>query len=222
MDLISGLQTFIRVVETGSFSAVAREANTSQSAVTRQVAQLEEHFGVRLFHRTTRKLSLTDEGQDLWPAPGICWRRPRTWRTRSAATAARPPVWYGSACLWARRSCWCRTDATCCANIPACRWNWSSASRWTIWWRSAWIWRCASGNRRTRPWCRARSRRSGRAGRRTGLPGAARRAVASVGPGEARLHHPRHRPDSTHWAFSGPDGTVDVDVTARSAPTTAW
>src|SRR6201994_3825321 len=65
MDLINGLQTFIRVVETGSFSAVAREGNNSQSAVTRQVAQLEEHFGVRLFHRTTRKLSLTDEGQDL-------------------------------------------------------------------------------------------------------------------------------------------------------------
>jgi len=65
MDLINGLQTFIRVVETGSFSAVGRESNTSQSAVTRQVAQLEEHFGVRLFHRTTRKLSLTDEGQDL-------------------------------------------------------------------------------------------------------------------------------------------------------------
>ena len=65
MDLISGLQTFIRVIETGSFSAVARESNTSQSAVTRHVAQLEEHFGVRLFHRTTRKLSLTDDGQDL-------------------------------------------------------------------------------------------------------------------------------------------------------------
>jgi DNA-binding transcriptional LysR family regulator len=65
MDLIAGLHTFIRVVETGSFSAVARDENSSQSAVTRQVAQLEEHFGVRLFHRTTRKLSLTDEGQDL-------------------------------------------------------------------------------------------------------------------------------------------------------------
>jgi DNA-binding transcriptional LysR family regulator len=65
MDLINGLQIFIRVVETGSFSAVARESNASQSAVTRQVAQLEDHFGVRLFHRTTRKLSLTDDGQDL-------------------------------------------------------------------------------------------------------------------------------------------------------------
>ena len=65
MDLIAGLHAFIRVVETGSFSAFAREANVSQSAVTRQIAQLEEHFGVRVFHRTTRKLSLTDEGQEL-------------------------------------------------------------------------------------------------------------------------------------------------------------
>ncbi len=65
MDLINGLHAFIRVAETGSFSAVARESNSSQSAVTRQVAQLEEHFGVRLFQRTTRKLSLTDEGQSL-------------------------------------------------------------------------------------------------------------------------------------------------------------
>jgi DNA-binding transcriptional LysR family regulator len=65
MDLINGLRTFARVVETGSFSAVAREANSSQSAITRQIAQLEEHFGVRLLHRTTRRLSLTDEGQEL-------------------------------------------------------------------------------------------------------------------------------------------------------------
>lgn len=65
MDLIAALRGFIRVVETGSFSAVAREAHTSQSAVTRQIAQLEEHFGVRLLHRTTRRLALTDEGQDL-------------------------------------------------------------------------------------------------------------------------------------------------------------
>lgn len=65
LDLITGLHTFVRVVETGSFSAVAREGATSQSAITRQIAQLEERFGVRLFHRTTRRLSLTDDGQEL-------------------------------------------------------------------------------------------------------------------------------------------------------------
>jgi DNA-binding transcriptional LysR family regulator len=65
MDTIETLRTFVRVVETGSLSAVAREINSSQSTVSRHITQLEEHFGVRLFHRTTRHLSLTDDGQNL-------------------------------------------------------------------------------------------------------------------------------------------------------------
>jgi DNA-binding transcriptional LysR family regulator len=65
LDLLASLSTFIRVAETGSFSAVAREAATSQSAVTRQIAQLEAHYGVRLLHRSTRRLSLTDDGEGL-------------------------------------------------------------------------------------------------------------------------------------------------------------
>src|SRR3984893_8265090 len=65
MDLVGTLQVLVRVVETGSFSAVARERDLTQAAVARQISQLEEHFGVRLFHRTTRKLSLTDDGQVL-------------------------------------------------------------------------------------------------------------------------------------------------------------
>jgi DNA-binding transcriptional LysR family regulator len=65
MDTIETLRTFVRVVETGSLSAVAREMNTSQSTVSRQITHLEEHFGVRLFHRTTRHLSLTDDGESL-------------------------------------------------------------------------------------------------------------------------------------------------------------
>ena len=65
MDMLRALSTFLRIAETGSFSAVARETNTTPSAVTRMVGQLEEHFRVRLFHRTTRHLSLTEDGQDL-------------------------------------------------------------------------------------------------------------------------------------------------------------
>jgi DNA-binding transcriptional LysR family regulator len=65
MDLFGALGVLVRVVETGSFSAVARERELSQAAVARQISQLEDHFRVRLFHRTTRKLSLTDDGQML-------------------------------------------------------------------------------------------------------------------------------------------------------------
>jgi len=65
MDLLGALSVLVRVAETGSFSAVARERELSQAAVARQIAQLEEHFGVRVFHRTTRKLSLTGDGEML-------------------------------------------------------------------------------------------------------------------------------------------------------------
>ncbi len=65
MNLLQALTTFSRIAETGSFSAVARETNASRSAVTRLVGQLEAHFGVRLLHRTTRRLNLTEDGQDL-------------------------------------------------------------------------------------------------------------------------------------------------------------
>jgi DNA-binding transcriptional LysR family regulator len=55
--------TFVRVVEAGSFTAVAAERNTSQPTVSRQIAALEEHLGCLLFQRTTRSLSLTDDGR---------------------------------------------------------------------------------------------------------------------------------------------------------------
>jgi DNA-binding transcriptional LysR family regulator len=65
MDLLTAFQVFVRVSESGSFSAVAREMGLSQPAISRQIAALEEHFGERLLQRTTRSLTLTDEGKDL-------------------------------------------------------------------------------------------------------------------------------------------------------------
>jgi DNA-binding transcriptional LysR family regulator len=63
MDRLHAMSTFVRVAEAGSFSAVARELATTQSAVSKQVATLERHLGARLLARTTRSLSLTDEGE---------------------------------------------------------------------------------------------------------------------------------------------------------------
>lgn len=62
MDRLQSMQTFVRAAETGSFSAVAREQNTTQSAISKQVAALERHLGVKLFSRTTRSLALTGNG----------------------------------------------------------------------------------------------------------------------------------------------------------------
>jgi LysR family transcriptional regulator for bpeEF and oprC len=63
MDRFLLMQTFIRVVETGSFSAVARELGTGQPNVSRHIASLERYLGARLLHRSTRKLTLTPEGE---------------------------------------------------------------------------------------------------------------------------------------------------------------
>ncbi|MDE8344763.1 MAG: LysR family transcriptional regulator [Acidocella sp.] len=65
MDLIAAFRVFVRVAEAGSFSAVARELGISQPAVSRQIAALEDHVGERLLQRTTRSLTLTDDGRDL-------------------------------------------------------------------------------------------------------------------------------------------------------------
>ena len=65
MDLLAAFRIFLRIAETGSFSAVAREIGTTQPAVSRQIAALEAHFGARLFQRTTRSLTLTEDGRGL-------------------------------------------------------------------------------------------------------------------------------------------------------------
>ncbi len=63
MDLVSGMRLFHHAARTGSFSAVARELGVAPSSVSRQIAELEDELGARLFHRTTRKLSLTEAGR---------------------------------------------------------------------------------------------------------------------------------------------------------------
>ena len=63
MDRLTAMQTFVRVVESGSFTAVAREMHSTQSAVSKQVAALERQLGARLLSRSTRSLALTEEGE---------------------------------------------------------------------------------------------------------------------------------------------------------------
>jgi len=66
MDRFQAMTTFIRVVDTGSFSAAARQSNVGQPAVSKLIAQLEDQLGVRLVTRTTRGLSPTEAGQRFY------------------------------------------------------------------------------------------------------------------------------------------------------------
>lgn len=65
MDLLAAFRAFVRVAESGSFSAVAREMGVTQPAVSRLVGALESHLGARLLQRTTRSLALTEDGREL-------------------------------------------------------------------------------------------------------------------------------------------------------------
>ena len=56
------LGTFVEVVRRGSFAAVARDRNVDPSSISRAIAGLEDELGLRLFHRTTRRLSPTAAG----------------------------------------------------------------------------------------------------------------------------------------------------------------
>jgi len=66
LDTLGLFRTFVRVAEAGSFTAVAIERGTSQPTISRQVAALEDHLGCRLFQRTTRSLTLTDDGRRFY------------------------------------------------------------------------------------------------------------------------------------------------------------
>ncbi len=66
MDILHSMTVFVAVVEQASLVRAAESLGTSGAAVSRQVAALEDHLGVRLLHRTTRRLSVTDAGQDYF------------------------------------------------------------------------------------------------------------------------------------------------------------
>ena len=66
MDAIRSMQVFVRVVELGSLSAVARERHTTQPTISKVVAALERDLGVRLLERSTTHLQPTEAGKRFY------------------------------------------------------------------------------------------------------------------------------------------------------------
>ncbi len=63
MDRLGNIEAFVQAAELGSFTLAARKLRVSPSALSRRISQLEKEIGVRLMHRSTRALRLTDEGR---------------------------------------------------------------------------------------------------------------------------------------------------------------
>lgn len=66
MKGLNNLRVFIRVAETRSFSKTAKELNIGQPAVSKQITAFENEVGLKLFNRSTRGLSLTEEGEAIY------------------------------------------------------------------------------------------------------------------------------------------------------------
>lgn len=66
--MLADLEVFMMAAEKGSFAAASRELDIVPSTVSKRIAALEDHYGVRLMQRTTRSLSLTQEGRILYDA----------------------------------------------------------------------------------------------------------------------------------------------------------
>src|SRR5258705_4915373 len=60
------MQMFVRVIEKGSFSSVAKERGIGQPAVSKQISALEDELGASLIHRTSRSIALTEAGRDFY------------------------------------------------------------------------------------------------------------------------------------------------------------
>jgi DNA-binding transcriptional LysR family regulator len=69
MDLFKTFENFMHVVKAGSFAAVANQMGVSRSSISKNIQELENHLGVRLFYRTTRRQSLTTIGENYY---GFC------------------------------------------------------------------------------------------------------------------------------------------------------
>ena len=66
---VTGMQVFSRVAALGSLSAAGRALGMSQTMATKHMAALEDRLGIRLLHRTTRRMTLTEAGRH------VIWRR---------------------------------------------------------------------------------------------------------------------------------------------------
>src|SRR5271163_2022690 len=66
MDRLDAMQAFVRAIEKGSFSAVAKERGIGQPAVSKQISSLEDELGTELIHRNSRSTALTESGRDFY------------------------------------------------------------------------------------------------------------------------------------------------------------
>jgi len=95
MDISSQMILFANVVDHGNFSATARALGQTPSAISKQIGHLENRLGIRLLNRSTRNISLTEEGRAFYARCAEIAEesaKPKTWRFRSGRGRREPCV----------------------------------------------------------------------------------------------------------------------------------
>jgi DNA-binding transcriptional LysR family regulator len=90
MDRLTAMEVFVRAVESGSFSAAGQTFQMSSQLVGKHVQKLEQHLGVQLLHRSTRRQSLTDFGRSFYERAKIILSEVETAESMAAETRAVP------------------------------------------------------------------------------------------------------------------------------------
>ncbi|WP_198962644.1 LysR family transcriptional regulator [Mangrovitalea sediminis] len=90
MDINRAIEAFVQTVESGNFARAAVQLGVTAAAVSKQIAALEAHLGVRLFQRTTRSLQLTESGERLLREVREPWTRMRDALARLRQTEDEP------------------------------------------------------------------------------------------------------------------------------------
>jgi len=119
MDRLDAIRTFVRVVESRSFSAVARESGVGQPTVSKQIASLEKHLGAQLLMRSSRRLALTDAGRDFFESASKLVSDLDAAESRIGRGLRSPTGWCASASL--RPSARCASSRACRISISATR-----------------------------------------------------------------------------------------------------
>lgn len=131
MDSLNGLVAFVRAAQSQSFVAAAERIGISASAVGKSVARLEEKLNVRLFNRSTRRISLTDEGQLFFERCQHIVAQLEEAEQELVRISAAPRGKYASPLRRLAIACCCLICLNSGNVTP--KWNWISISA-TAWW----------------------------------------------------------------------------------------
>lgn len=95
INLFESIRIFIEIVDSGSLTQAAENLQVHRPAVTKALQLLEQHSGTRLLQRTTRRISLTPDGEAFYRRSKPRWRRRTNYWSRLA-----PIDRYTASCVW--------------------------------------------------------------------------------------------------------------------------